>query len=178
MGNLALLAVGLGLLLAQGTFAQLTGTARWCPAPALPMVLYMAVGDFSLARGVSLAFVLGYLADACAGGSMGLWTFTLVSVFLLARVAGLKLFLHGVVFQVALTFVASVVVGVEMLALLLVFDQRPIAVLAALREVTLQSLATAASAPLVFALVRRLPGSTVERPGGGGNPAAEPAKAP
>jgi cell shape-determining protein MreD len=154
-------------------FAQVTGTARWSPAPALPLVLCMAVGDFSLARGVSLAFVLGYLADACAGGSMGLWTFTLVSVFLLARVAGLKLFLHGMVFQVALTYVASLVVGVEMLALLLVFDQRPIAVLAALREVALQSIATAACAPLVFAAVRRLPGATAERSG-----ALTPAAAP
>ena len=134
------------------------------PALVLPMVLYMSVGEFSLARGVSIAFVLGYLTDVFSGGSLGLWTFTLVGSFLLARVAGLKLFLHGVVFQVVLTFLASCVGGVTMMGLLLLFDRRLLALLPALGVVVSQAIATAACAPLVFRFVRAIPGTTL-RPG-------------
>lgn len=157
MANALLILAGVVLLLVQGVVARALPTDHLAPVLIIPMVLYMAVGDFSLARGVSLAFVMGYLTDVFAGGSMGLWTFTLVSIFLLSRIAGLKLFLHGKVFQVLLTFVASMVAGLEMVALLLVFDRRPLAVLAALGVVSTQSLATAACAPLVFALVNRIP---------------------
>lgn len=157
MRNVAMIFVGVVLLLAQGVIALHLPTQRLAPTLVLPMVLFMAVGDFSLARGVSLSFVLGYLADVFSGGSLGLWTFTLVSVFLLSRVAGLKLFLHGKVFQVLMTFMASMVAGLEMMSLLLVFDRRPLNVVAALGVVFTQSLATAATAPVVFALVRRLP---------------------
>lgn len=156
MANALLLGVGVALLLLQGLAAWLVPSEYVAPTLVLPMVLYMAVGDFSLARGVSLVFVLGYLADVFAGSSMGLWTFTLVSVFLLVRVAGLKLFLHGVFFQVMLTLVASVLAGLEMMALLLVFDRRPLAVLPAIGLVASQGLATAACAPAVFGMLRRM----------------------
>lgn len=159
MANALLLATGVVLLVLQGFFAFVLPTEYVAPVLVLPMVLYLAVENIPLARGVSLAFVIGYLADVFAGSSMGLWTFTLVSVFLLARVAGLKLFLHGVVFQVLLTFVASVFAGLQMMALLLVFDRRPLAVLAAVGIVSAQSGATAMFAPAVFALMSRLSGA-------------------
>lgn len=154
-----LLLAGVLLLLAQTALGRVLWSEYPVPSLVLPMVLYMSVGAFSLARGVSLAFVLGYLTDIFSGGSLGLWTFTLVSIFLLARVAGLKLFLHGVVFQVVLTFVASCVAGVGMMGLLLVFDRRVLAVLPALGVVASQALATAACAPFVFRFVRELPGA-------------------
>ena len=164
MANAFLLALGVVLLVAQSVLGTILPVEWLAPSLLLPLVLYMAVGEYSLARGVSLAFVLGYLTDAFSGGSMGLWTFSMVSVFLLARVAGLKLFLHGVVFQVILTFMACFVVGLLMMGLSLVFDRRPLAVLAALAVVLGQSLATAACAPGVFALVRRIPGAAPPKP--------------
>lgn len=160
MANVLTLLVGVAMLLLQGALARHLPTEYVAPSLVLPMVLFMAVGEFSLERGVSLAFVLGYLTDAFLGSALGLWTFTLVAIFLLARVAGLKLFLHGVVFQVLLTFVGSLTVGVIMTGLLLVFDRRPLAVLAAMGVVTCQSLATAACAPAVFALLARVPVQT------------------
>lgn len=164
MTNALVILTGIAMLMLQGFVAQVTGTEKLAPSFVLPVVLYMSVGEFSLARGVSLAFVLGYFTDAFAGFSMGVWTFTLVSVFLLARAAGLKLFLHGVVFQILLTFVASFFVGVEMTALLMVFDRRPLAVVSALSVVAVQSIPTALFAPLVFALVRSLPGVATLKP--------------
>ncbi len=159
MRNAALLMAGVLLLMAQTALGLVLRWDRLTPSLVLPMVLYMSVGEFSLARGVSVAFVLGYLTDLFSGGSLGLWTFTLVSVFLLARVAGLKLFLHGVVFQMVLTFVASCVAGVGMMGLLLVFDRRVLALLPALATVASQAVATALFAPLVFRFAQALPGS-------------------
>jgi cell shape-determining protein MreD len=68
------------------------------------------------------------------------------------------------VFQILLTFVASVAMGLEMTALLLVFDRRPLAVRAALGVVAMQGLATALLAPAVFALMRRLPTNLAPAP--------------
>lgn len=158
MANAILLVTALVLLVLQGLIAFVLPADWLAPTLILPMVLYVAVGEFSLPRGVSLAFVMGYLADVFGGASMGLWTFTMVSIFLIVRVAGLKLFLHGVVFQVLLTLVAGVFAGVEMMALLLVFDRRPLSVLGALATVTGQAFVTAALAPAIFALLARLPG--------------------
>lgn len=161
MANALLLLSGLALLILQGMLAYVVPTDYIAPTLILPAVLFVAVGQFSLTRGVSLVFVLGYLTDVFAGASMGLWTFTLVSIFLLVRAAGLKLFLHGVVFQVLLTFVAGVVAGLEMMSLLLVFDRRPLNVLAAVGLVASQSAVTALVAPVVFALLERLPDAAV-----------------
>lgn len=161
MANALLLVTGMVMLVLQGLLAYALSyflpADMVSPVLVIPMVLYMAVGDFSLGRGVSLSFVLGYFADVFAGGSIGLWTFSLVSIFLLVRVAGLRLFLHGVVFQMLLTFVASIFVGIEMMALLLVFDRRPLGVLPAMLTVVAQSVATALSAVPVFRLMRWLP---------------------
>lgn len=159
MLNAMMLAAGTVLLMLQCVIALVLPSEHLTPSLVLPLVLFMAVGEISLARGVMLSFVVGYLTDAFSGGSLGLWTFTLVSVFLFARVAGLKLFLHGAVFQVALTFAASLLAGIEMMALLLVFDRRPLAVLSALGVVCAQGVATAACAPAVFSFLRRLPGT-------------------
>jgi len=164
VANVLTLLTGVALLLLQGILARHLPTEYVAPSLVLPMVLYMAVGEFSLERGVSLSFVLGYLTDAFLGSALGLWTFALVSIFLLARVAGLKLFLHGMVFQVLLTFVGSLTVGVIMTGLLLVFDRRPLSVLGAMGVVASQSLATAACAPAVFALLARVPTATAPRP--------------
>lgn len=158
MRNAAILISGIGLLLLQWIIAWFLPWESAVPLLIMPLVLTMAVGDFSLARGALLTFVLGYITDAGSGGALGLWTFTLVSVYLLARMVGLKLFLHGVVFQILLTFLATMAAGVIMTAVLLVFDRRPLAVLSAFGVVTGQSLATAAVAPLVFAFVANLPG--------------------
>jgi cell shape-determining protein MreD len=159
MTNLILLLLGTCLLVVQGIFSYVLHNEVMAPGLVLPMVLYMSVGEFSITRGVSLSFVLGYLSDVFAGGSIGLWTFAFVSSFLLVRVAGLKLFLHGIVFQIALTFIAWCFVNFEMMALLLVFDRRPLAVLPAARNIVMQAFATALTAPLVFGLMRRLPGT-------------------
>lgn len=166
MINALLLVMGFGLLVVQSLLHHVLPTQWLLPMLVLPMVLFMAVGDFSLARGASLSFVLGYMADAFSGLPMGLYTFSFLNVFLLSRVAGLKLFLHGVVFQILLTFVASLAIGVLVLGLHVVFgrDQHQLAMAPALAVVTTQGLCTALCSPLVFSLMRRLPGAEAPKP--------------
>ena len=71
MANALLLVTGVVMLVLQGLVAYVGPSEYLAPVLVLPMVLYMSVGEFSLARGVSLSFVLGYLADVFAGGSIG-----------------------------------------------------------------------------------------------------------
>ncbi len=166
MINALVIATSFALLALQGMLHHILISQWLYPSLVLPVVLYMSVGEFSLARGASLAFVLGYLADAFLGLPMGLNTFCLVAIFLLARVLGLKLFLHGWVFQILLTFVASMVVGAMMLFLHALFEpaqSRP-ALAPAIAVVAAQGAMTALLSPLVFALVRKLPGAETPKP--------------
>lgn len=164
MINSLVLLLGFTLLVVQGMVQHIVSSQWITPQLVLPLVLYMAVGEFSLARGASLSFVLGYLSDGFSGLSMGLYTFAMVAVFLLARVAGLKLFLHGVVFQILLTFVAAVIVGLLIMGLQLVFERNQLAIVPAVSVVAAQGAATAIVSPLVFALVRRIPGAETPKP--------------
>ncbi|MDP3276424.1 MAG: rod shape-determining protein MreD [Deltaproteobacteria bacterium] len=160
------LIIGLGILLlaAQTLFARLcdaVGVGEWAyPSFVLPIVLYLAVGDSSLGRGATLSFVLGYLTDAFSGLPLGLHTFLMQVLFLLARVAGLKLFLHGKVFQSLLTFFAAVAGGTLTIALHVVFERAQVhlAMGHAMLVVTSQAVASGVLAPVVFAILSKLPG--------------------
>ncbi len=167
MTNALFLAVGFTLLVVQGMVQHVVDrfAGQWiCPSLVLPMVLYMAVGSFSISRGASLAFVLGYFIDTFSSLPMGMFTFAMVAVFLLARVAGLKLFLHGVVFQIVLTLFAGLTVAVLILGLHVIFERNALAMGPALLVSASQSLATALLSPIVFALVRRIPGAETPKP--------------
>ena len=72
MRNAALLMAGVLLLMAQTALGLVLRWDRLTPSLVLPMVLYMSVGEFSLARGVSVAFV--WINSAL--GLAGLWKAT------------------------------------------------------------------------------------------------------
>jgi rod shape-determining protein MreD len=158
------LALGFALLVVQGMLQHIVASQWIYPSLVLPVVLYMSVGSFSLARGASLAFVLGYFTDAFSGLPMGMYTFAMVAVFLLARVAGLKLFLHGVVFQIVLTFFASLTVGILILGLHVIFERNTLAMAPALMVCASQGVATALLSPFVFWMVKKLPGAETPKP--------------
>ncbi|MBL8682035.1 MAG: hypothetical protein JNK05_22905 [Myxococcales bacterium] len=165
MLNALLLALGFLLLALQNLIAKLcdaVGVGEWAyPSLVLPVVLWLAVGDVSLGRGSLLSFVLGYFVDAFAGLPLGLNTFVMQVLFLLSRVAGLKLFLHGKLFQLVLTFVAGIAGGALTVALHVVFErtQGRLAIGHAMLVVLSQSVATGLFAPLVFSILSRLPGA-------------------
>lgn len=108
MRNSAFFVLGMVLLLIQENFfrliSALTALARllhlpWhpfqtpglTPALVLPLVIFLGVREYSFLAGAALAFVFGYASDVLGIVPVGLYTFAMVSLFLLARALGLRL---------------------------------------------------------------------------------------
>lgn len=124
MRNVLFLVLALGLLVAHSSLSAVLPLHPFTPNLLLPMVLYLGVTpDVSLARGAALAFAAGLLTDELTGAPLGLTTFVFVAGFLLARVAGLRLFLRGVPFQIVATTGIAVIVAGVMLALCAIFEE-------------------------------------------------------
>jgi rod shape-determining protein MreD len=156
-----LIALGFLLLVAQAVLSTLAPIHAISPNLLLPVVIYLGVDhDVALPRGAAISFVLGYLLDAFCGSPMGLATFVMVATFLVARGAGLRLFLRGPLFQIGLTFVVGMLSGGAILALRAIFERPPpfpvddvgmtVAALAA------PAFVTAILSPFMFAIVRRI----------------------
>lgn len=161
MKSVALVILGFALLVLQSSVATLVSVHPFAPNLLLPLVIYLGVSpDVPLARGAALSFVLGYLLDAFCGNPMGLQTFLMVATFLVARVAGLRLFLRGPAFQVLLTFLVGVLDGGTVLALRAIFEPpAPFptpSVWQSVLSVVGPAAVTAVAAPFVFLLIRRI----------------------
>ena len=104
----AFFGAGLGLLFLQTHAFRVIDTlshlVRWVlrldhdpqlpgaiPSLVLPLVVFMGVHEYALARGAAVAFALGYLTDLVGIAPIGLYTFGAVALFVLARAAGLRL---------------------------------------------------------------------------------------
>ncbi|MBI2892224.1 MAG: hypothetical protein HYY06_01640 [Deltaproteobacteria bacterium] len=122
----------------------------------LPLLLYMGLADVPPSRGAPTAFAIGYLVDLFSAGPSGLYAFVAVTVYLFSRTASLKLFASGVMFQMLLTFLASLFTSGAILLLRFIFEHS----LENLGSVTLavvaRGVATALVSPLGFRLARRL----------------------
>ncbi|MGO8994567.1 MAG: hypothetical protein ACLQVI_14720 [Polyangiaceae bacterium] len=164
MRNTAFIAAGLALLLLQENLFRVLGWLHvpgLSPSLVLPLILFMGVHEYSLARGAAVAFFLGYMSDLVGIAPVGLYTFTYVALFLLARAAGVRLAAQTVMMQVVLALAFTLVHSVMILVLLAIFG-RDAYVPRALYPMTLPHvLATAAVAPLVFRLAQRLHTATV-----------------
>ncbi|HJL15950.1 MAG TPA: rod shape-determining protein MreD [Sandaracinaceae bacterium LLY-WYZ-13_1] len=168
MRNLAFVALGFALLILQAALGVLVPFEDWAPNLVLPIVIYLGVAhDVHIVRGAMLAFVLGYLLDSFCGSPMGLQTFVMVATFLIARGAGLNLFMHGPLFQIALTFVFGVLAGGSILALRAIFEPPapfPIgSVTNTVVSLTAGAGVTAVISPLLFVTVRRVDGLVTRR---------------
>ena len=123
MRNAGFLAFGFVLLVLQSALAARVAMHPLTPNLLLPIVIFLGVQpEVGLLRGALISFVLGYLLDEFCGSPMGLQTFVLVASFMVARGAGIRLFLRGPLFQVALVFVASILAGGTILALRAIFS--------------------------------------------------------
>ena len=123
MKNIAHLAFGLALLVAQAALATFVPLHPFVPCLLLPIVIYLGVDpDVALLRGAALAFVLGYFADEIGAVPTGLTTFVLVATFLATRGAGIRVVLRGAPFQIGLVFVVAIVANGTMLALRSIFQ--------------------------------------------------------
>jgi rod shape-determining protein MreD len=123
---------------------------RPIPALVLPVILFMGVHEYSLARGAAVAFVLGYATDVVGIAPVGLYTSTYVATFVLARAAGVRLAAQTIWMQVLLAGAFTVLQSIMVLVLLAIFG-RDAWVPRSLYPLTLpHAIATAAVAPIVF----------------------------
>ncbi|WP_231511832.1 hypothetical protein [Chondromyces apiculatus] len=165
--------MGIALLVVQSNLFRLIGKLDIpgvTPSLLLPLIVFMGVHEYSIARGAALAFLLGYLLDLFAGAPVGLFTFITVTTFIVARAAGVRLAAQTFLTKLALAFVFALVEGVLVVILTAIFGgdaarPRALALLVAPHAVS-----TAILAPLVFRLAERVHQVTitVPRPGEGG----------
>ena len=183
MRNAAFLLVGFALILVQSNLFRLTcllhrlfawtshfyadtnalHLTNWTPQLALPLIVFMGVHEYSVVRGAAIVFTLGYLTDLIGIAPVGLFTFTYVAMFLLARAAGVRLAAQTTMMQVLLALGFALLHGVTILVLLAIFGRDPYVPRALYRLLLQHVLATAAVAPLVFRIAQRLHVATTAR---------------
>lgn len=159
MRNTALLVVGVMLLLVQSVLFWLVSwvpMSGFTPSLVLPLILFMGVHEYSLARGAAVACVLGYGFDLLASAPVGLFTFVLVATFVLARAAGVRLAAQHIITQVPLVFMFSVLQSVMVLVLLAIFGNNPYGAKEMTGLVLPHAIATAVFSPIIFRIAAKL----------------------
>jgi rod shape-determining protein MreD len=173
MRNTVFLATGFFLLILQANLHRILGhvpLAGLMPSLILPLIVFMGVHEYSVARGAALAFVLGYALDLFAGAPVGLFTFVSVCIFVLSRAAGVRLAAQTMLTQIALAFGFTLLESVTVLMLVAIFGKNPYSPRALVSIVMPHAIATALVSPLVFRLAERLHQATITVPrveGGG-----------
>ncbi|MFT3771229.1 MAG: hypothetical protein QM820_37920 [Minicystis sp.] len=179
MRNTAFLALGAALLVIQsnlfriigwmkhhdGVLGKLLGFFAATPSLLLPLVVFMGVHEYSIARGAALSFILGYLLDVFAGSPVGLFTFITVATFVVARAAGVRLAAQTLITKVGLAFVFSLAQGILIIVLTAIFGNDPARPRALVVLVAPHAIVTAVLAPLIFAVAERVHAATITVPG-------------
>jgi len=142
--------LGYALLVSVGH----THPGRPIPALVLPLILFMGVHEYSLLRGAAIAFVIGYATDVFGIAPVGLYTFTYVATFLLARAAGVRLAAQTLWMQAFLVGAFTMLQSTMVLVLLAIFGRDPWVPKCLYPLAVPHAIATAAVAPLVFRLAQ------------------------
>lgn len=159
MRNTAFLILGFALILVQSNLFRLVGhvhVAGVTPSLVLPLVVFMGVHEYVLWRGALLAFGIGYLLDVFAAAPLGLYTFTSVAVFVIARGAGVRLAAQTLVTKVALAFAFSLLESCLILIVVAIFGTDAARPRALASLVLPHAISTALFSPLVFRLAERI----------------------
>lgn len=172
MRNTAFLILGAALLVVQSNLFHLVDWLHrlvkiaWpTPSLLLPLVVFMGVHEYSMARGAALTFTLGYLLDVFAGAPVGLFTFITVATFVVARAAGVRLAAQTLITKIGLAFVFALVQGVLIIVLTAIFGNDAARPRALVGLVAPHAIATAVFAPFVFWVAERVHAATITLPG-------------
>lgn len=138
--------------------------ARPVPALVLPLILFMGVHEYSLARGAAMAFALGYATDVLGIAPVGLYTFTFVATFVLARAAGVRLAAQTTWMQVLLVAAFATLQSTMVLVLLAIFGRDAWVPRSLYPLVLPHAVGTAAVAPFVFSVAERIHAATAGAP--------------
>ncbi len=155
-GSIIIVLVAFAILLLQSVFSRLLAPYPFSPYVGLPFVFALATAPgIRLLRGALTAFAIGYLYDLFTGNPLGLHTFVFVVGYFTAWLLGYLLSFRGIVFEMVLSFVLTVLLG-GLLELIRGFTPGGIARSGATLALALfaSAFATALLAPILFALVR------------------------
>ncbi|WP_394821953.1 rod shape-determining protein MreD [Pendulispora albinea] len=167
MRNTAFFVAGMALLLVQSNLFRVLSWVHvpgLIPSLVLPLILFMGVHEYSLARGAAVAFVLGYATDLVGIAPVGLYTFTYVAIFVLVRAAGVRLAAQTVLMQLALALASTLVHSVMVLGLISIFGRDAYVPRAIYPMALPHALSTAAISPIIFRLARRIHAATATSP--------------
>lgn len=157
--NAAFVAIAVALLVVQGNLFRIFGlfeVQTVTPSLVLPLIVFLGVHESSMARGALLSFTFGYATDLFGSAPIGLFTFTSMTVWWLARVAGVRLSAQTLPTQVFLGFAFSLFEAAIILMLLAIFGVDPQRPVELVRTLVPHAGATALCSPLVFRLAHRL----------------------
>jgi rod shape-determining protein MreD len=156
---------GFLLLLVQSTLRQLLPVVALVPDPALLLVLYLGITPRQSAWvGAILAIVLGYFTDLLGAAPKGLHSLVYVLLFYASRGAQIRLLTRGWIFEVWFCLLAAFVGG--LLVLLGRALAAPTVGVRGMLVAVFQAVATAATAPVVFFIGRRIDRWTSRVPDG------------
>jgi rod shape-determining protein MreD len=155
----AFIGIGLLLSLVQSNLFRVLGLLHvpgLVPSLALPLVVFMGVSEYPLARGAACAFAIGYATDLIGIAPVGLYTFTYVAIFVLARAAGSRLAAQTALMQLVLGLGFAVVQSLTVLVLLAIFGREPYVPRVLYPLALPHILVTGALSPPLFRLARRI----------------------
>jgi rod shape-determining protein MreD len=137
---------------------------RPIPALVLPLILFMGVHEYSLARGAAIVFIFGYVTDVLGIAPVGLYTFSYVATFVLARAAGVRLATQTTWMQVLLVGAFAIVQSTMVLVLLAIFGRDAWVPRSLYPLAFPHAVATAAVAPMVFRVSQAVHAATASSP--------------
>jgi rod shape-determining protein MreD len=154
------------VLLGYALLARIAGwhVGRPIPTLVLPLILFMGVHEYSLARGAAVAFAFGYVTDVLGIAPIGLYTFSYVATFVFARAAGLRFAAQTVWMQVLLVGAFALVQSTMVLVLLAIFGRDPWVPRSLYPLALPHAIATAAVAPIVFRISQAVQTATTSSP--------------
>jgi rod shape-determining protein MreD len=146
-----LFAVGLLMVLLQTTFLHFFPLV-----PDLILVLCVYWGLHHPTVGAVLAsFVLGYSVDVVSSPILGINAFAMSLVFLAVYLSSRSIWLHNHLVSAVVVLLASLVKGVALVLVSVIFLSTEGFWMGVLRYILLEALVAALLAPFVFALLRR-----------------------
>lgn len=156
MKDVIVILTGFVLIALQAVLHQWVPLRTFTPDLVLPFILYLGIIDFGAARGAALAFVLGYILDASSGSPVGVHLFVMPATYLLYRFIHHKLLFTGTVFQIAMTFAASITMNLMIVGMRSLFERSIMSWTMIVWTLLLHALFTALCSPAIFWLGSRL----------------------
>jgi rod shape-determining protein MreD len=156
MKDVVVILTGFTLIALQAVMHQWVPVSFFTPDFVLPFVLYLGIIDFGAARGAALAFVLGYILDASSGAPIGVHLFVVPAIYLLYRFIYQKLLFTGTLFQMAMTFAASVTANLMIVGMRSLFERSIMSFTMVLATLLLHATSTTVCSPAIFWLGARL----------------------